>query len=169
LVDPSHHDDETQTHTVLGEGAVVSHYVIVGKIGVGGMGEVYLARDPALDRTVALKFLSAQCLADGDSKKRFLREARAAAQLNHPNIITIHEVSEYQGRPYIAMEHVQGHCLGELIGKGPLPWPRLSEIATQLVEGLSAAHRAGIVHRDLKPANTMIGSEGRVEILDLRS
>ena len=103
-------DDRTQSHVTLTAGTSVSHYKIINKIGAGGMGEVYLAQDTELDRKVALKFLPAHLCRDEDCRKRFKREAQAAAKLDHPNIVTIHEVGEYQGRPFFAMQHLQGRC-----------------------------------------------------------
>ncbi|MFQ6008694.1 MAG: protein kinase, partial [Candidatus Zixiibacteriota bacterium] len=107
-------NDKTQTHFALTKGTMVSHYRLIEKIGAGGMGEVYLAEDTELDRRVALKFLPLHLCQDEDCRARFKREAQAAAKLNHPNIVTIHEVSEYQGRPFFAMECCEGQSLREL-------------------------------------------------------
>jgi len=145
---------------------VISHYKIIRKIGAGGMGEVYLAQDSRLNRRVALKFLPDQYASDEEFKERFKREARAAAALNHPNIITIHEVAEYEAKPFIAMEYVEGGSLKELIARGGLSIDRIIEIAGQICEALAKAHQAGIVHRDVKPQNVLIDKDGRLRILD---
>jgi len=147
-------------------GKAISHYRILEKLGEGGMGEVYLAQDTKLDRRVALKFLPAQLASDGEFKERFKREAQAAAALNHPNIITIHEVAEYESRPYIAMEYVEGEPLKDLITKKDLPINKVIDISMQICEGLAKAHQAGIIHRDIKPQNILLDKDGRVRILD---
>ncbi len=159
-------DDKTQAVTVLTKGTVINRYRIVEKIGAGGMGEVYLAEDTELNRMVALKFLSSHLCQDADCRARFKREAQAAAKLNHPNIVTIYEVSEFNGRPYFAMEHVVGRSLRELIKTKELPIEWVIELAVQICEGLHKAHQAGIVHRDVKPANILIDADGRAKILD---
>jgi len=147
-------------------GKTISHYRILEKLGEGGMGEVYLAQDTKLNRRVALKFLPAQLASDEEFKERFKREAQAAAALNHPNIITIHEVAEYENRPYIAMEYVEGESLKKLITKKDLSINKVINMAMQICEGLSKAHQSGIVHRDVKPQNILIDKDGRVRILD---
>ena len=159
-------DDKTRTSVILTRGTMVSHYRIVEKIGAGGMGEVYLAEDTELNRRVALKFLSAQLCQDDDSRKRFKRETLSIAALKHPNIVTIYEVSEHQGRPYFAMEHVEGNSLGALIKSGKLNLDSSIDMAMQICEGLDEAHKAGIVHRDIKPSNIVIDAHGRPKILD---
>ena len=159
-------DDKTREVTVLSKGTVINRYQIVEKIGVGGMGEVYLAEDTELNRKVALKFLSHHLCQDADYRTRFKREAQAVAKLNHSNIVTIHEVSEFNGRPFFAMEHVEGQSLRELIKAKELPIERVIELAIQICEGLHKAHQSGIVHRDVKPANILIDADGRVKILD---
>src|SRR5210317_2671809 len=108
------HDDKTQSFIALTKGTMVSHYKIISKIGAGGMGEVYLAEDTGLDRKVALKFLPPHLCQDEDCRKRFKREAQAAAKLSHPNIVTIHEVGEHQTRPYFVMEHIEGRSLRDV-------------------------------------------------------
>lgn len=147
-------------------GKTVSHFKILEKLGEGGMGEVYLTNDTDLDRKVALKFLPLHYTNDKEINERFKREAKAAAKLNHPNIITVYEIGEYEAQSYIAMEYVKGHSLREEIKKGSMPVDFVVDIATQLCEGLSKAHKAEIVHRDIKPENIFIDEDGRVKILD---
>jgi serine/threonine protein kinase/tetratricopeptide (TPR) repeat protein len=147
-------------------GQTISHYKILQKLGEGGMGEVYLAEDTQLDRKVALKFLPIHYTVDADVNARFRREAKAAAALNHPNIITVHEIGEHKGRAYIAMEYIKGQSLREMIEQKGLSIDQVFDIAVQICEGLKKAHRAGIVHRDLKPENIMLDAEGRAKILD---
>ncbi len=159
-------DDKTRTHVVLTKGTMVSHYRIARKIGAGGMGEVYLAEDTKLKRQVALKFLPPHLCQDEDCRKRFTREAQAAASLDHPNIIHVHEVSEFKERPFFAMQHVEGQSLREMIAGRDLPIDRILEIVTQVCEGLQAAHNKGIIHRDVKPSNILIDGHGRVRIVD---
>jgi tetratricopeptide (TPR) repeat protein len=146
---------------------VVSHYRIVEKIGEGGMGLVFRAEDITLRRPVALKVLSETTAAGGGPRARLLREARAAAALNHPNICTIYEVREADDASFIAMELVEGETLHSLLGRaGPLPFGRLLDIAVDVADGLAEAHARRIVHRDLKPQNIMVTRQGRVKILD---
>ncbi|HYH07782.1 MAG TPA: protein kinase [Thermoanaerobaculia bacterium] len=144
----------------------LGHYEILGPIGAGGMGEVYVARDPKLGRRVAIKLLPLRLAGDRDTLSRFTQEARSASALNHPNIVTIHEVGAHEGTPFIVMEYVEGHDLRSLIADGPLPVRKLLDIAVQIADGLAAAHERGIVHRDLKPENIMITRDGYVKILD---
>jgi serine/threonine protein kinase len=158
-------DDKTSTHVVLTKGTMVSHYRIISKIGAGGMGEVYLAEDTQLDRKVALKFLPPHLCQDEDCRKRFKREAQAAAKLSHPNIIHVYEVSEYQGRPFFAMEHVEGRSLRDVRSE-EFDIDRIIGIAIQLCDGLQSAHAAGVIHRDIKPSNIIIDSAGRPKLLD---
>ena len=160
------HDDRTQSVVALTAGITVSHYRIIEKIGAGGMGEVYLAEDTRLNRKVALKFLPPHLCQDEDCRKRFTREAQAAAGLDHPNIAAIHEVGEYQGRPYYAMQLVEGQSLREVIAGEDLPIEQVLEIATQVCEGLQAAHDKGVIHRDIKPSNILLDGHGRVRIVD---
>ncbi|MCP4568873.1 MAG: protein kinase [FCB group bacterium] len=159
-------DDKTRTHTILTKGTMVSHYRIVEKIGAGGMGEVYLAADTQLKRNVALKFLPSHLCQDKDCRARFKREAQAVAKLNYPNIITIHEVAEYQGRPFFAMELVEGQSLRDLAKGKELGIDRIIELAIQIGDGLGAAHEKKVVHRDIKPSNIVIDAYGRPKILD---
>ncbi|MEN8221825.1 MAG: protein kinase [Acidobacteriota bacterium] len=147
-------------------GKTILHYKILEKIGEGGMGEVYLAEDTKLERKVALKFLPEGFARDNDAKERFEREAKAAAALNHPNIVTIHEINEYEDQTYIAMEYVEGKTLKEMVVGGRLQRASIIDYTIQICDGLKCAHDAGIVHRDIKPQNIMIDKEGRVKILD---
>ena len=147
-------------------GQTISHYRILDKLGEGGMGEVYRAEDSSLGRTVALKFLAAHLLHDAEAKQRFLREARAAAALHHPNICTVFEVAEAEGKTFLAMAYLEGESLEDRIARGPLPLNETLEIGRQIAEGLEAAHEKGVVHRDIKPANVMVDAKGRATILD---
>jgi serine/threonine protein kinase/Tol biopolymer transport system component len=150
----------------LAPGTRLGPYEIVVMLGAGGMGEVYRARDTRLGRDVALKILPAQISVDPDRHARFEQEARAAAALNHPNILGIYDVGRDDGRFYIAAELVDGEDLASIVAGGPVSVRRLLDIATQIADGMASAHAAGIVHRDLKPANVMIASDGRAKILD---
>jgi tetratricopeptide (TPR) repeat protein len=142
-------------------------YELLARVGAGGMGEVWRARDLDLHRDVAVKFLPERFAGDTVRLGRFAQEARAASQLNHPNIVTIHEIGEISGLPFIVMEHVEGQTLREISKQTRcLPARRLLDIGTQLADGLAKAHEAGIVHRDLKPDNVMVTRDGFVKILD---
>ena len=147
-------------------GTTISHYKVLEKIGQGGMGEVFLAQDTTLDRKVALKFLPEELQQDSTAKKRFLREAKSAAALDHPYICHIHEVGEVEGKSFIAMEYVQGETLKDNLAEGPLPLNDALEKATEVAEALEEAHKQGIVHRDLKPANIMLTPQGHVKMMD---
>ena len=148
-------------------GTKLGPYEILAPLGAGGMGEVYRARDAKLGREIAVKVLPSATASDPDRRQRFEQEARSASALNHPNILTIHDIGEVDGIVYIAMELVEGTTLRELLASGePLPTKRLLDIAVQIAEGLAKAHAAGIVHRDLKPENLMISKDGFVKILD---
>src|ERR1700687_426646 len=150
----------------LASGTKLGPYEIIAPLGAGGMGEVYRARDTRLDREVAIKVLPAVFSADSDRLRRFEEEARSASALNHPNIITIHELGQDGSTHYIAMELVEGKTLRDLLASGPLPMRKAIEIAAQVAEGLTKAHEAGIAHRDLKPENLMVSDDGFVKILD---
>ncbi len=147
-------------------GSEIGHYKVVRLLGKGGMGEVYLADDTKLQRQVALKILDPQVAADPDRRERFVREARAAAALNHPNIVTIHSVEEADGRVFLTLEYVEGGTLADIIQPGGLPIDRLLSIGISLADAVGAAHQRGITHRDLKPANVMVANDGRVKVLD---
>jgi eukaryotic-like serine/threonine-protein kinase len=144
----------------------IGPYEVIGPLGAGGMGEVYRARDPRLNREVALKVLPPEVARDAVRRRRFLEEARAAGGLNHPNILAVYDVSVGTGTPFIVSELLDGSQLRDEIDRGPLPTGRLLDFAVQMASGLSAAHDAGIVHCDLKPENVMVTRDGRVKIVD---
>ena len=147
-------------------GRRLSHYQALSLLGAGGMGEVYLAQDPRLDRMVALKILPGDLAADPDRMQRFAREARAASALNHPNVATIYDVGESDGIHFIVMEHVEGETIATRIAGRPLSAFEVIDIAVQIADALDVAHAKGITHRDIKPANLMVTHRGHVKVLD---
>src|SRR5579871_2092513 len=151
-------------------GRTISHFEIVEKLGEGGMGVVYKARDTHLDRFVAIKVMPPEKVADAVRKRRFVQEAKSASALNHPNIVTIYDISSDEGIDFIAMEYVAGKALNELITRKRLPLGEALKYAVQIADALAAAHAAGIIHRDLKPGNVMVGGaperSGSVKVLD---
>ena len=150
----------------LAAGETLSHYRLVEKIGEGGMGVVWKALDTKLNRHVAIKVLRTELTADPDRRRLFLREARAAAAVTHPNIVTIHEVDEAGGITFLAMELAEGKTLRSLIGRRPLPIQDALRIAAQIAEGLTRAHQARVVPRDLKPDNVIVERDQHPKILD---
>lgn len=149
----------------LNSGTRLGPYEVVSSIGKGGMGEVYRARDPRLDREVAIKVLSSE-IADASQLRRFEQEARAAGALNHPNVLVVYDIGTHQGTPYVVSELLEGQTLRTLLVDGKLTSTRTHDIALQFARGLAAAHDKGIVHRDLKPENIFVTSDGRAKVLD---
>jgi serine/threonine protein kinase len=147
------------------QGRTLLHYHFLEKLGEGGMGLVFKARDETLGRLVAIKVLPGARL-DPSSRSRFFLEARTASALNHPNIITIHEIASCEGTEMIVMEYVEGHTLGALLRSGPLPLADVFQYAVQIADALAKAHAAGIIHRDIKPGNVMVTGDGLVKVVD---
>jgi tetratricopeptide (TPR) repeat protein/predicted Ser/Thr protein kinase len=159
----------SQGHAPLSRGELVGRYVVLDKLGAGGMGVVFAAYDPELDRKVALKLLHAQPSEQSkatEGHKRLLREAQAMAKLSHPNVIAVHDVGEHQGRVFLAMEFVEGATLGDWAKKEPRAWREIVEVFSRAGAGLGAAHEKGLVHRDFKPDNVMVADDGRVRVMD---
>src|SRR5215471_18024121 len=144
----------------------ISHYRIIKQLGAGGMGVVYLAEDTRLDRKVAIKLLPEESATDSQAKERLIREAKAAATLDHPNICSIHEVQEADGHSFIAMQYVEGETLAALLNRQLLELQESVSIGIQITEALAEAHSRGIIHRDIKPQNVMITSRGLVKVMD---
>ncbi|HKA21483.1 MAG TPA: protein kinase [Blastocatellia bacterium] len=155
-----------QTSKELSANTTLSHYRIISKLGAGGMGEVYRARDARLDRDVAIKVLPASFSNDEDRLRRFEQEARATSALNHPNILTIYDIGDHEGSPYIVAELLEGEELRDVLNEGMISPRRAIDYALQIVAGLGAAHEKSIVHRDLKPENLFVTKDGRIKILD---
>src|SRR5262245_40211814 len=147
-------------------GRVLSHYRIVKWLGTGGMGEIYLADDMQLDRTVAVKVLPATVASDQDRMSAFVREAKAASAIDHPNIVHVYEINQTDNIHFIAMQYVDGETLANKINGKPLEVSEFLQIGIQIVDAISEAHARGIVHRDLKPANIMISNKGYAKLLD---
>jgi len=147
-------------------GRTIGHYEVIEKIGEGGMGAVYKARDIRLGRSVALKMLPGESVANSERKWRFALEAKAASALNHPNIITIYDIDVADGVDFIAMEYVAGHTLADMIPPDGMEPARAIQFGAQIADALATAHQSGIVHRDLKPSNIMVNEQGRVKVLD---
>jgi serine/threonine protein kinase len=147
-------------------GRTISHYQILEKLGEGGMGVVYKARDTHLDRFVAIKVLPPERVADAARKARFVQEAKAASALNHPNIVTIHDIDSVDGIDFISMEYVDGKTLDEVIPRHGMRLNEALKCAVQMADAVAAAHAVGIIHRDLKPGNVMVTGKGQVKVLD---
>jgi eukaryotic-like serine/threonine-protein kinase len=150
----------------LGAGERIAHYEILGQLGSGGMGEVYLAKDTKLDRNVAIKLLPPELIVDEHAKKRLLREAKAAAKLDHPNICAIYEVNEEAGRSFIVMQHIEGETLASRIHRKSVQLHEALDVSVQVADALAVAHSRGVIHRDIKPANIIVTPQGQVKVLD---
>ena len=156
--------DDLNTDLLAGQN--VSHYRLIRLIGAGSMGVVYRARDESLERDVALKFLAAGAATDAASKLRFIREAKAASALDHPNVATVYEIGEWRDRLFIAMAFYDGETLKDRLARGTMPTDDVVALVGQVAAGLAAAHARGVVHRDLKPANIAVTAQGAAKILD---
>ncbi|MGH9832295.1 MAG: alpha/beta fold hydrolase [Blastocatellia bacterium] len=164
--DPTARRTGEEKMAVVGPGTKLGRYEIISRLGTGGMGEVYLANDTQLDRKVALKLLSEKYTGNAEWLRRFYREARAASSLNHPNIITIHEIGQEGGIHYIATEYIEGQTLRLSLAKGRMKIAGAINVAAQMASALAAAHAAGVVHRDIKPENIMLRPDGYAKVLD---
>src|SRR5215470_2703356 len=147
-------------------GTSLNQYQITAKLGAGGMGEVFRARDTRLNREVAIKILPKEFASDSDRLRRFEQESKALAALNHPNILIIHDAGVHDGTPFLVSELLEGQTLREQLRSGALPVRRATEYALQIAQQLAEAHAKGIIHRDLKPENVFLTKDGRVKILD---
>jgi len=158
--------NERPANMALASGTKLGPYEVLSPLGAGGMGEVYRARDTRLERVIAIKVLPESFAADAESLRRFEQEAKAVAALNHPNILSVHDIGQQNGIRYIVTELLDGQTLREKLNNGPLSSKRAIEYGLQIVQGLAAAHEKGIIHRDLKPANLFVNKDGRIKILD---
>src|SRR5271169_6483354 len=149
----------------LTSGTKLGPYEVQSPLGAGGMGEVYLARDTRLDRTVAIKILPSHLSSNLEARQRFDREARAISSLNHPNICTLHDVGHQDGTDFLVMEYLEGETLAERLLKGPLPPEQVLRYGVEICDGLEKAHKSGVIHRDLKPGNIMLTTAG-VKLMD---
>ena len=147
-------------------GRKLAHYEVLARIGAGGMGEVYRARDLRLQREVAIKILPSELPSSWEERERLKREARTLATLNHPNIVTVYSVEEADGTHFVTMELLDGETLDKIVAVGGLSQERFTSLALQLLDAMRAAHGQGVVHRDLKPGNIMITAEQRLKVLD---
>src|SRR3954451_7413451 len=166
LRDVARAEERPPPSTARLEGTNIGRFKVVSEIGRGGMGIVFLAEDEKLRRKVALKLLPPSFAADEERRRRFLREARAAAAVSHPNLVTVYDVGEHEGRAYIAMEYLRGRSLREQLSERPLSIDEAVELARQVLAGLAHAHAAGLLHRDLKPENVLVDRDGRVRLVD---
>src|SRR5438128_2641700 len=148
------------------QGTPLGRYEILSELGAGGMGEVYLAEDTQLGRRVAIKLLPPEPISDENARKRLVREARAAATLDHPNICSIYEVGEADGRSFIVMQYVEGETLDIRMKQKPLDLSESLSIATQVADALAEAHAHGIIHRDIKPSNVIVTARGQAKVMD---
>ena len=148
------------------ESVAAGRYRLARRLGHGGMASVYLARDSELDRPVAVKLLAENAAADDGLRERFVREARLAARLSHPNVVSIYDAGADGSRPYIVMEYVEGETLADLVARGPLPPDEARQLALQACRGLALAHEAGLIHRDVKPQNLLLRNDGTLKIAD---
>src|SRR3974390_473212 len=147
-------------------GTALNQYQVTARLGAGGMGEVFRARDTRLNREVAIKVLPKEFASDPDRSRRFEQESRTLAALNHPNILTLHDVGVQNGTAYLVSELLEGRTLREELNSGALPLRKTTDYALQIAQGLAAAHTKGIIHRDLKPENIFVTNDGRLKILD---